>query len=271
VPYFFLFVPNGGIFLDNTDKNANFRPMENNDFILHENYTMASRDADFNGKLRVSSLINFFIQAAWQSAEELGFGYRQLSVQKLGWVLSRFKIKINELPIWPGELSVTTWPKGLNRLFYMRDAEFSDAAQNKIAAITSAWLVFDINSKRPKLLNTEVPALFQHKDKHAIDEGLPVLKFEGEPVTSTSYTVRYNDIDINQHLTTVRYIDFIFDTYDIAFHTHHSPKEITVNFLKEITFGTEVIMHRYVNKNVHGFELVNTLDSTVCFRAQVVY
>lgn len=245
--------------------------MDEKEYILQKQFRITSRDADFKCDLRLSALINLYIQAAWQHAEILGFGYDHLNAQQLGWALSRLKLKIIKLPSWPGTIVVNTWPKGLNRLFYMRDAEFSDGQGNPFASVTSGWLVFDMNTRRPKLLEAKPASLFHNENLHAINETIPALKFDGEPILSASYHVRYNDIDMNQHLTAMRYIEFMTDTYDISFLKTHQPAELIVNYLKEITFGTELIMHRYGKGLRHGFELVNATDDTVCFRGELTF
>jgi acyl-ACP thioesterase len=244
--------------------------MKNENYILQKTFPISSRHADFKSQIRLSSLINDYIQAAWQHAEDLGVGYQHLKEQGLGWILSRFTLKLDLLPNWPGEVTIKTWPKGMNRLFYLRDAEMFYAGQ-KFAAITSAWLIFDVKSKRPKVLYQDSPYLHELADKHAINSDIPTLKFNGTPSLSTNYKVRYNDIDVNLHLTTVRYLDFVFDTYDIEFLRDHTPQAVTVNFLKEVAFGDELTLHRYENGSVHGFELINRAKNIVNFRAEITY
>jgi len=106
---------------------------------------------------------------------------------------------------------------------------------------------------------------------HAIEKNIPSLSIEGEKVSTSKYRVRYNDIDINMHLTTIRYIDFMFDTYKLEFLNNNVPVEITVNFNKEVPFGTELDMNRYENGNMHMFELVNSADGTSYFKGEVVF
>lgn len=244
--------------------------MNEQQLILQKKFPISSRHADFKSELRISSLINDYIQIAWQHAEELGLGYLHLKEQGLGWVLSRFTLKLDYLPKWPGEINIKTWPKGMNRLFYLRDAEMYDGS-NKFGSITSAWLIFDVNSKRPKVLYQDRPYLHSLADKHAIDENLPSLKTEGAPVVSTEHEIRYNDIDVNLHLTTVRYLDFIFDTYDIDFIKNNPPKKLTVNFLKEVAFGDKTVMQRFENEKFHSFEFSTPEKNTINFRAEISY
>lgn len=240
-------------------------------FTHSSNYSISTRDADFKSDLRVSSLVNFFIQSAWKHAEELGFGYSHLSQLGVGWIFSRFKIKIHSLPKWPADFTITTWPKGMDRILYIRDAEVHDSAGKKLASITSAWLVIDYKTKRPKRSLPEADFFAGLDQKSAIEEAIPSLCFEGKPAFSTNFIVRNNDIDMNMHLTTVRYIDFIFDTYQLEFLNKNNPYEISVNFIKEIPFGAELVMHRFENSNTHSFELINLNSNTVCFRGEVKY
>lgn len=245
--------------------------MNSKDHFLKDNYTIASDDTDFRCKLRISSLVNFFIQSAWRHAEQFGVGFSHLSDMGLVWVLSRFTLKLGELPDWPGECTLTTWSKGMERLFYKRDAELTNPHHDTFAWITSAWLMIDNKSKRPKVYHPDWLTQYHHADKHALSQSVPSLENEGVPVNSTRYITRYSDIDVNQHLTTFRYIDLVFDTYSLEFMQKNKPVELTANFLKEIPFGEKITMYRYENGNTHDFELINDSDSSVCFRARIQY
>lgn len=245
--------------------------MNSKDHFLKDNYTIASNDTDFMSKIRISSLVNFFIQSAWRHAEQLGVGFSHLSEMGLVWVLSRLTLKLESLPDWPGECTLTTWSKGMERLFYKRDAELIRPNHTPFAWITSAWLMIDKKSKRPKVYHPDWLTQYHHVNKHALSQSVPALETEGELASSTHYITRYSDIDVNQHLTTFRYIDLVFDTYDLEFIQKNQPKEIIVNFLREIAFGEEIIMYKYENGNTHDFELMNGSDCSICFRARIRY
>ena len=135
----------------------------------------------------------------------------------------------------------------------------------------SSWLVIDVNTKRPQRTLTEANSFLELTSRSAIDEPAPALKFTGTPDHSERIRVKYNDIDINMHLTTYRYIDYVFDSYDLDFLSKNLPSEITVNFLKEIPFGSEIILQRIENADTHHFELINAESGIVCFRAAVKF
>lgn len=239
-------------------------------YILDIDFQVTSADVDFQQKLKVSSLANMFIQAAWQHAEELGWGADELAKQNLAWVLSSVHIKIEKLPLWKQHIQCKTWPKGTNRLFYLRDFILYDEANNKIATATSNWLIIDIERRRPKFIELDKVTFEQNIDKHAIKGLVPPIKFEGNPEFELEYTIKYSDIDINKHLTTTRYIDLLFDTYSPDELQGKDTKEIIFYFNKEVKFNEKVKMLRGERPdNTTCFQLVNETKGNVAFLAQV--
>ncbi len=68
--------------------------------VWEEEIHVRSYDVDSAGKLRLSSLFNYFQETAGKHATHLGAGYGVLKDRGLFWVLSRAKIRIHRLPAW---------------------------------------------------------------------------------------------------------------------------------------------------------------------------
>jgi medium-chain acyl-[acyl-carrier-protein] hydrolase len=218
--------------------------MDNIERIQKTKYLVTSADVDFEEKIHVSALVNFLIQSSWRHAEHLSWGVNILRKHNLSWVLSGLRLKIDEYINWKEELTVETWPKGINRLFYLRDFLVYNKNNKVVARATSNWLMIDIEKRRPKLQLLENLDSVITNDKHAIQELVPALKFNASPSAKTDYEVRYTHIDVNQHLTTTGYINFVMNTFRPEFISSHRPSYITLNFLKEVVFGTRVSMLR---------------------------
>lgn len=236
--------------------------------ILKIKLPILSRDSDYLSNIKYSSIINFFIHAAWQHAKELGLGYDYLSEKGMAWVLSKFRIDFYDIPKWPGDIEIETWPKGLNRLFYMRDS-FVYFEGEKCAAISSDWLIINKEFKRPKLYDKGSEIMNINLNKHAIDELTPKLIFDNFESQSFNFKVNYNDLDVNNHLTTVRYIEFIFDAYEKYFFETKKLKSMTVNFIKEIPYKSKIELYKLEKSNQHQIEI--RIDNTVFFRALLLF
>jgi medium-chain acyl-[acyl-carrier-protein] hydrolase len=242
------------------------------EYIIRRNFLITSADVDFEGVLRISSLTNFLIQSAWQHAEILGWGVNDLMKKNLAWVLSGFKIELLSYPVWKQTITVETWPKGINRLFYLRDFNISDEQGNVFAKATSNWLLIDIDKRRPKLIEIDNEVFHMNPDRHAIKDFVPVLNFTGEAESTTPYQVRYSNVDINQHLTTTGYLDFVFDTYNPDFISKSRPKTVIANFIKEVKFGAQINMLRNkLSESQHLFQLEASDSTNAYFRAELTY
>lgn len=238
-----------------------------------ERQLISSADTDFTGKLSLSGLVNAHIQIAWHHAEHLEFGKEFLHENELAWVLSRMHIYIEQYPEWNEELLMTSWPKGINRLFYLRDFQFTNLAQRPVSRATSEWLMINWKNKRPKLFEDKNNVFKENLDKHAVSETVPVLTNPDAEAEIFENQVVYSDIDLNQHLTTTRYIEWMLDCFDISFLKEHRCHELVINFIKEIPFGSEVEIKRYPGEkqNCYLYEYYLKKEGTLCFRGYVEF
>jgi acyl-ACP thioesterase len=240
--------------------------------MLKKEFLVSSADVDFEQKLRFSSLTNFLIQSAWQHAESLGWGVDELHKYNLVWVLSGLQIKLDQFPRWRETITIETWPKGMNRLFYLRDFHVYNPHMEVIGRASSSWLIIDMERRRPRLHNTESDVFQQNINKHAIEDPLPVLKWEGETFKSEINKVRFSDVDINHHLTTTRYIDWMFDTFSPGDISECRPKELIVNFNKEVGYGQQAFMNRANRSgNIEKFQLLSPENNRIYFNAELRY
>ena len=242
------------------------------DYQLTHEYLVTSADVDFEQKLRFSSFTNFLIQIAWRHAEQLGWGVEELHKHNLVWVLSGLQLELDEYPKWRETITIETWPKGINRLFYLRDFLIKNNQGKVIGRATSNWILIDIEKRRPKLHQLDDEVFKANLDRHAIADLLPNLKPEGDIENTTGFTVRFSDVDINQHLTTTRYIDWMFDTYTPDQIAKTRPKGLVVNFAKEIKFDQEVNMQRLVeSEKITDFRLIHSKENTIFFKARLYF
>jgi len=239
---------------------------------LKTEYEITSADTDMYGRLRLSALVNMLIQSAIKSADQLGFGYEEMNKQKLFWVLSRLTLKIENTAQWNDLLTVETWPKDIEKILYLRDYSVRNNDDQVLARASSGWLAVDRNRKRPSIVQSLNPQRFiELRDKHGlqqIPEKLSAVKGDEEfTVKSTFY-----DIDLNQHVTTTRYIDWIMDTFPYEFHKSHYPSFLTMNFMKEIRPDSDISIFREKKfENEYLFEGRNIIDESIAFRAKIQF
>jgi medium-chain acyl-[acyl-carrier-protein] hydrolase len=241
-----------------------------NDLTLYSAFKITSADTDMYMRVKLGGVVNLLIQSAINSAESLGFGFKGLRKQQLYWVLSRLTVEIYHPLTWNQEVEVETWPKTIEGLLYMRDYIIRDKSQNITARATSGWLAIDAETKRPKLLDGIEAEMFVYlRNKHALNE-LP------EKLTATTegdaFDVQsgYFDFDLNRHVTSTRYVDWMMDTHTVDFHKIHYPKRLSINFMKETLPGDSInILRGSHNGLQYNFEGTNHHQKTVAFRGKI--
>jgi len=233
--------------------------------VWSERLRIRSYDVDATRRATTTSLCRHFLEAAWNHAEALGFGFTHLSSQGKFWVLSRFRLEVQQCPAWGDSVTLQTWPRGIKSLFAFRDFELHDESGTRIAAGSSAWLVLDSASKRPQKLHKLLPSLAALDGKAALGRDPEKLDDNETWDNDCSITVRYTDIDVNQHVNANRYIGWMLDTYPAGFHLQHSLRVLEVNYLSETLEGEQLIVRtRQTEPTVYNHSLIKPSGTEVC-------
>ncbi|MFP4373430.1 MAG: acyl-[acyl-carrier-protein] thioesterase [Spirochaetaceae bacterium] len=176
-----------------------------------EQATVRSYDTDHAGRLKPSALFNYFQEAAWRHAEMLGFGYTALLEHNLFWVISRVQLEWTEELRWGDEIIVETWPKGVTKLFALRDFIVRRADGGEAIRATSAWLTLDLESKRPRRPETIMDDTAMLENDHAIEQVPGKIAMPTDLYHTANRIARYSDLDVNRHVNNARYVDWLFD------------------------------------------------------------
>jgi acyl-ACP thioesterase len=219
---------------------------ENNQLITYSKYQVTSADTDMFARAKLSFMLDLMIQGAIHSADSLGFGYDNLQEQQLFWVLNRITMEIKRPLLWKEKVEVETWPKDVHKILYLRDFIVRNETGDIIAKATSAWLAIDFKTKRPgRVEGIMREKLTQMRERHAINE-LPEKIIPIDSGIESVHQASYFDIDLNKHLTSTRYVDWMMDSLPIDYHEINYPKAFSINFLKE-TMPNETLMLEHTN------------------------
>lgn len=211
----------------------------------HKHYLKVhSYEVDLNQRLTVTALFNYFQEIAWEHAHLLGYGWEHLLQKGWFWVLSRVEAEIYRLPQWTDQVTLLTWPRGVDGIFALRDFEIYDGQGEKIIAATSSWLVLSTQSHRP--VRNDWYYEFDFANRSALDRNATKLNEQKlEPQFTEIIDVRIGDIDINQHVNNVRYIDWAYNTFSIEHFKKHFPCRVVVNFNAEGKPNEKLTINRY--------------------------
>ena len=239
-----------------------------------ENINVPCYDTDASWHLKPSSFMNLAQEAAGRHAVHLGFGYDDLIKTNTAWILSRVHVEFLDTPKWREDITLTTWHKGLNRLFFLRDFLVTDAGGHERIKATTSWLVLNLETRRlvrdPKLMEEgivctenviETPA-----DKVVMPKGV-------EPEFVMEHVVAYSDIDTNAHANNAMYMQWAMDAVDYQIASTRQVKEFTINFNHETKAGDKVSIFRAAEEREDGLHIFveGRLSETQSFIVEIVF
>ena len=221
-----------------------------------QNFTIPCYDTDASWRLKPTSFMNLAQEAAGLHAVHLGFGYDDLIVNNTAWILSRVHIEFLDTPKWRENITLTTWHKGLDRLFYLRDFILTDGNGKERVKATTSWLVLNLETRRlvrdPQLMEEGTVNLENAIETPAAKVQLPK---DVEPVLAFEHVVGYSDVDMNGHANNAMYMQWAMDAVDYDIASARPVRELTINFNHETKAGDSVALYRYVVEQEDGLHV----------------
>ena len=207
--------------------------------------TIPCYDTDASWRLKPTSFMNYAQEAAGNHAVHLGFGYDDLIASNTAWILSRVHVEFPDAPRWREEVTLNTWHKGLNRLFFLRDFVITDNEGKERVKATTSWLVLNLETRRlvrdPKLVE-EGTVCTENVIETPADKVQMPKDVEAEHVMD--HAVAYSDVDMNAHANNAMYMQWAMDAVDYAIASSRPVKEFTINFNHETKFGDVVSIYK---------------------------
>ena len=200
-----------------------------------QNFHIPCYNTDMSWRLKPAAFMDLAQEAANLHATRLGFGYDEMIESKSAWVLSRMRVVFEDTPKWREEVSLMTWHKGLDRLFFLRDFLMTDKEGNPKIKATTSWLVINLQTRRlvrdPKLLD-EGTICSDNVLENPADK--VVMPKDAEPQLIVEHVVGYSDLDMNGHANNARYMQWTMDAVNYEISSVKPVKEFTINFNHEV-------------------------------------
>jgi len=180
------------------------------------NYCIRTYEIDSRKIATVPALLKLMHEAAMQNVIKLKLSVWDMEPIQISWVLMRQHLKINRLPVLGEKVKVLTTPAGFEKVFTYRDYKVFDEKGEILAYSSSTWLLMNTMERRI----TRIPdfILEYQKAMPSPSDCLPrptnkLPKFEIAH-SSKSFRVDWHDLDFNQHMSNVFYIQWMLEALD---------------------------------------------------------
>ena len=218
---------------------------------------------DFSGRLFMGHLGNHMLNAADFHSSDRGFGMKYLMTIQRSWVLSRLAIEMDEMPMQYTKFCVETWVENAMRFFTSRNFAVVGEDGHTYGYGRSIWAMIDTETRQP----TDLFAIDNGAINNWIvsDKECPIEKGGRVKMSDEAKLVRtidtyYNDVDINGHINSVKYIEHVLDLWDMEWYRTHLIKRFEIAYVAEAQTGDTEYCVRIVRT-----------DGTECCRSKVVF
>ena len=239
-----------------------------------QNLTIPCYNTDASWRLKPAAFMDLAQEAAGLHAVHLGFGYDDLIKTNTAWILSRVNVKFIDTPLWREDMTLTTWHKGFNRLFFLRDFVMTDKDGRQRVKATTSWLVLNLETRSmvrdPKLIEEGTICTDNAIEAQADKVRMPR---DVEAVAVYERLVGYSDVDMLGHANNAMYMQWAMDAVDYELASTRPVKEFTINFNHEIKAGEKVTLYRAcVQKedNLHVF-IEGKTETASSFCVEIIF
>lgn len=227
--------------------------------IRKDSYKIHSYEMDVNGAAPIHVLCKYMQESAWHHAENLQVGYARLLKNGLTWVLAQQLIHVDRFPNWGEQIEVHTWPSNRNRLAYYRDFRILDATRQLIAVAQTKWYAINLKTRRPE----SVDSFFNYEldtVEQAMTQDFAKLPGTKAGNITRTFQVLYGDLDVNEHVNNVRYIEWVLDTFTLNFRRMHKLRELEIVYLAEALYDDELSVATETNSATYEHSLIRNAD-----------
>lgn len=204
-------------------------------------YEVAYYDGDITKKMTLPSMLAVVIRTSEEQSALLGRGADYIASLGLGWVITNYDITIHRLPQVGEKIDITTEAMSYNKYFCYRNFWIHDEAGNECVLIKSTFVLMNRENRKMGSVSEEIIAPYESEKIKKIQRSEKIEKVENGQ--SANYSVRYFDIDGNQHVNNAIYFNWLLDVLGYDFLSVHQPVHINVKFDKEVEYGHVVESH----------------------------
>lgn len=211
-----------------------------------------------NGNLKYTELCNLFQLTAAAHSELGGISFSDMQEFHQAWVLSKMLVEVHKLPKWKDKVTVKTWIKSLENSRSVRCLELY-LGEEKLVGCETFWAVFNTQTRRPESLALPSDHFEKFPEASATQNSFSKINIQNEFTTISERQVALSDLDIVNHMNSVKYLEWCLDKINPKDLISGKLKSFEMNYLKELSLSD----HATIAQN----ESVITInkDGKTCF------
>lgn len=229
--------------------------------IFERDYKVEVRDISIDKKATNKALMKYLEAIACSHSDEVGYGIYGIDTKKVVWILLDWKVKILERPNYSQKVHVKTWSRKIDKCCAYRDFQIYDENNKLLVIATSKWVLLDADSRKiMKITDEVIKGYYTEQERHVFEEEIEKVHEPEKYENSLQIKVRRSDIDINNHVNNLNYLDLAYEVVPQQIY-EKDLKNIRITY-KHQTEPNEIVNLYYTNENEKNIVTIKNLDNT---------
>ena len=232
--------------------------------ILENEYTVKLSEIGKGNKVTNKAILSYLEDIGGIHSNKAGYGIFEIAETHLSWILLGWRLQVIRRPKYAEKIKIKTWSKGVVKFYTYRDFEVYDEQGNLIIKASSKWVLLDIEKGKIVRIEPEVMDKYEPEPNNVvfgIDE-FEKIKEPGEYQYESEYTVRRADIDVNNHMHNLNYIEVANESLPEEVYRGALFNDVRITYKKEIKLG-ETVKCKYALKEDKHIVVIKSIDEKV--------
>lgn len=236
----------------------------NADGTFQRKFRIEYEDVNNHLKLKPQRAIELCQNMAVRHSDIAGYTTEYFSANNRGWVLTGWHGKFSELPAQNSDIEMTSWTAPHKRLQSDRSFIATDMGGKELFKVNSRWFLLDTLKRKPMRIPKGFLETYVISD---MDVALPECEYvhpeieEFSLVCTRQFQVTRRDIDSNNHVNNIAYIEWAFDDLSNEIYENYQISEIIVEYKLEAMIDMTIESHYYTKQLDDGTIEVSSIFS----------
>lgn len=215
--------------------------------MYEKEYTVRFSEVAPNACASLSAMVSYFQDTTMAHSNAVGQGVCELQEQGTAWLLASWHIKIDRYPKYNEIIRARTWATKFAGVYGYRDFEIVDENDVRIAIASSAWILYNAKEQKLVKVSPEIAEVYSPEENYVFGEGEARIRVPKQYTDVGEYVVRRRDLDTNNHVNNIHYIDFVLDVLPENIEVH----ELKISYKKAAMLGDKINIGLDMSDGVH--------------------
>lgn len=235
-----------------------------NKMFVENEYVVKLSEIGKNNKVTNKAILGYLEDIGGIHSSLAGTGIYDIPETHKTWLLLEWKLKVIKRPKYAEKIKVVTWSREAVKCYAYRDFEIYDSEGNIMALASSKWVLIDTEKRKivkiePELIGKYYPELTKFAFEN---ETFEKIKEPEEYQYETEYSVRRADIDVNNHMHNLNYIELANEALPDEIYRGALFNEVRITYKKEIKLG-DVVKCKYAFKDDKHIVVIRSEDEKI--------